>query len=733
MPPLGLLTVAAMFPASWELRLVDLNVEPLDDSDLGWADLVLTSTMVVQQRSLREVLARCNALGKPVAVGGPHPTSFTSEIAGADHFLLGEVEETFPRFLADWEAGRAAREYRPESKPALTTTPVPRFDLLDLSAYGSMAIQFSRGCPFDCEFCDITKLFGRVPRTKTNEQMLAELDALHLLGWRGALFLVDDNFIGNKREAMRLLPAIAAWQRQHGSPFDLYTEASINLARSEPLMDAMVEAGFSMVFIGIESPNPEALRRTNKPQNAARGEEDFLLHAVRTIQAKGLEVTAGFILGLDGDGPEVFDAQVDFIQRAGIPIAMVGLLTALRGTNLHSRLESEGRLLAESSGNNVEIALNFVPELDRKVLLDGYCRVLGSLYGPDMRSYFARCRSLVARLGHWPRPTRGPSRAELLALIRSLRLQLFSRQGPAYAAFLAHTLLTRPMGLVKAIRLAIKGWHLQRFTAQMLATHSFRKAAVEGYGRAERLLDRAVTLRKRLRPTIERQVMRTIQQLRRRYRRLQPEFRQGLLPGREAVERSLRELTREVAGHELVQRWIPRFRTSFSDESWRDALETAGYRPWMEGPTGEATPTVAMVPLVEDGSRRRSVERFFRELGVRVVTTGEQLADLGQDRLERILALADASERVKSYLHSIARRIDTLVVPMSGEPGDFGGRVQLLAAKVADHASDVPRLVCIRLEGSRREMRARFIELGIALTGDAARAEAATDAALALG
>ena len=260
MPPLGLLTVAAMFPASWELRLVDLNVEPLDDSDLGWADLVLTSTMVVQQRSLREVLARCNALGKPVAVGGPHPTSFTSEIAGADHFLLGEVEETFPRFLADWEAGRAAREYWPESKPVLTTTPVPRFDLLDLSAYGSMALQFSRGCPFDCEFCDITKLFGRVPRTKTNEQMLLELDTLHSLGWRGALFLVDDNFIGNKREAMRLLPAIASWQRKHGSPFSLYTEASINLARSEPLMEAMVEAGFSMVFVGIEKPTHLIMR-----------------------------------------------------------------------------------------------------------------------------------------------------------------------------------------------------------------------------------------------------------------------------------------------------------------------------------------------------------------------------------------------------------------------------------------------------------------------------------------
>ena len=296
----------------------------------------------------------------------------------------------------------AGRPLRLASTPA---TPVPRFDLLDLSAYGSMALQFSRGCPFDCEFCDITKLFGRVPRTKSNEQMLAELDALHSLGWRGALLLVDDNFIGNKKEAMRLLPAVAAWQREHGSPFDLFTEASVNLARNEPLMDAMVEADFSMVFVGIESPNPEALRRTNKPQNTVRGDEDYLIRAVRTIQEKGLEVTAGFILGLDGDGPEVFEAQVDFIQRAGIPIAMVGLLTALRGTNLYSRLEHEGRLLVESSGNNVEIALNFVPELDRGVLIDGYRNVLASLYGPDLRTYFARCRTLVAGSG----AGRGPS------------------------------------------------------------------------------------------------------------------------------------------------------------------------------------------------------------------------------------------------------------------------------------------------------------------------------------
>ncbi len=732
MPPLGLLTVAAMFPESWELRLVDVNVEPLRDSDLEWADLVLTSTMVVQQRSLREVLVRCNVLGKPVAVGGPHPTSFASEISGADHFLMGEVEETFPRFLADWEAGRAAQEYRPESKPAVTSTPVPRFDLLDLSVYGSMALQFSRGCPFDCEFCDITKLFGRVPRTKTNEQMLAEFDALQTLGWRGSLFVVDDNFIGNKREAMRLLPVVATWQRERGYPFDLYTEASVNLARNESLMDAMVAAGFSMVFLGIESPNPEALRRTNKPQNTVRGDDDYLFHAVRAIQERGMEVAGGFILGLDGDGPEVFEAQVDFIQRAGIPTAMVGLLTALRGTNLYSRLEREGRLLAESSGNNVEIALNFVPELDRKALIDGYREVLATLYGPDLRTYFARCKTLLARLGHRPRPRRRLSRAELLASLRSLRLQLFSRQGPTYAAFLAHTLFTRPMELASALRMGVKGWHLQRFTAQTLATHAYREAAREGYESVERLLARAVAAHDRLRRTVERQVIKTIRRVRRRYRRLRPEFRQGLLPDRAAIERAFWELAREVSGHELAQRWIPRFKTTFSTDGWRHALEVAGYEPCGEPAAGEAIPTVAIAPLVMHGRLRRSVEHFFRELGVRVVTTGEQLANLGHEKLEQIHALVEAPERVKSFLHAVAQRVDTLVVPVADELGGLGGRVQFLAAKATDRGSELPRLVCIRLGGSRREVRTCLIELGIALTGEAARAEAASEKALAL-
>jgi radical SAM superfamily enzyme YgiQ (UPF0313 family) len=402
MPPLGLLTVAAMFPENWELRLVDMNVDPLEDEDLEWADLVLTSTMVVQQRSLRDVLARCKAIGRPVAVGGPHPSSCPAEISGADYFLLGEVEEIFPRFLRDWQAGVAAPVYRPQARPAVTITPVPHFDLIDHEAYRSMALQFSRGCPFDCEFCDITQLYGRFPRTKTNAQMVAELDRLYELGWRGSVFVVDDNFIGNRREAMSLLPAVASWQRERGYPFDLYTEASVDLAKHETLMDGMVEAGFTMVFLGIESPNPEALRKTRKVQNTVRGEDDYLLRAVRRIQEKGLEVTGGFILGLDGDGREVFDAQIDFVQRAGIPIAMVGLLTALRGSHLYTRLEHEGRLLDESTGNNVEIALNFEPELGREVLIVGYRRVLSALYGPRLESYFERCRTLLARLG--PRP-----------------------------------------------------------------------------------------------------------------------------------------------------------------------------------------------------------------------------------------------------------------------------------------------------------------------------------------
>ena len=726
MPPLGLLTVAAMFPARYQLRLVDMNVAPLTDADLDWADLVLTSTMVVQQRSLREVIARANARRRPVAVGGPHPSSFADEIAGADHYLLDEVEETFPRFLADWEAGRAARVYRPESKPAIAAAPVPRFELLDLRAYASMALQFSRGCPFDCEFCDITKLFGRVPRAKSNAQMLAEFDRLHALGWRGPVFLVDDNFIGNKKEALRLLPALAGWQRARGYPFDLYTEASVNLARLEPLLDAMVAAGFTMAFLGIESPNPEALRRTHKPQNTARGEDGHLLRAVTAIQRKGIEVSGGFILGLDGDGPEVFDAQVAFIQEAGIPIAMVGLLTALRGTDLYARLEREGRLLAESSGNNVEVTLNFRSELEREVLMSGYRRVLSTLYDEGLRNYFERCWTMLAHLGERPRPRHPVGAAELLALARSLRRQLFSRQGPAYLKFLARTLLHRPALLDQAVRLAIKGLHFRKFTVQTLAAHEFHEAALAGYREVEELADRAAA--GGLGKALARGAARARRRVRRLHRRLRPEFRHGLLPDRAWIEDAIQECVCEVPGLELLRRWAPRVRRWFAETSWRRTLLEHGYEPAAHGWETATPPTVTLAPVVEAGRLRRALELYFRELGVKVVSATEQLSALGHERLERLHRGGDPAAALLAYLRELGRRFDAVLVPVTAELGEAGGRVQWLASR----AAALPPVIAFPLEASRRRLRASLVELGERLTGDAARAERAFERAFAL-
>jgi radical SAM superfamily enzyme YgiQ (UPF0313 family) len=476
MPPLGLLTVAGMIPEDgYELKLVDMNITSLEDEHVAWADFVLTSTMIVQQKSLREVIARCNRIGVPIVAGGPHPTSFHDEIRGVDHFVLDEVEEIFPQFLEDFENGCAKQMYRTSKKPDVTKTPSPRFDLLNLDAYRSMALQFSRGCPFDCEFCDITKLFGKVPRTKTDDQMLAELDILYDLGWRGSLFLVDDNFVGNKRDALRLLHAIAGWQKEKEYPFYLYTEASVTLVEQEPLMDAMVDAGLSMVFLGIESPNPDTLKKSNKNQNTKKGVDNYLLHAVRTLQGKGIEVTGGFILGLDGDGPEVFDAQIDFIKEAGIPIAMVGLLNALRGTGLYHRLEREGRLLTESTGNNLDITLNFIPEMERQTLINGYKRILTTLYDTTLSNYFQRCWTQFKNMKPIEHSARSTGKMELLAFARSLWRQMFSYQGPAYLKFLLKTIFRCPGMFPDAVRLAIMGYHFQKHTEQSIAVSNFKE------------------------------------------------------------------------------------------------------------------------------------------------------------------------------------------------------------------------------------------------------------------
>ena len=473
-PPLGLLTVAAMFPPHYDLRVVDLNVAPLEDSDLAWADVVFTSTMIVQRVSLQAVIARCNRAGVPVVAGGPHPTTFHDDIQGVDYFVLDEAEDIFPGFLRDLENGTAKAMYREPRKPDVTQTPVPRFDLIDMQSYHSMGVQFSRGCPFDCEFCDITKLYGRVPRTKAPDQMVKEFECLYRLGWRGLLFLVDDNFIGNKRDAMKLLPVIAEWQKAHGYPFSLSTEASVNLARMDDLMDAMVEAGFDTVFLGIETPNPKALLKTKKPQNTSRREENYLFNAVRRIQHKGMQVQGGFILGLDEDDESVFDAQIEFIQEAGIPVAPIYMLTALKGTDMYNRLKSENRLLDTAIGTH-SMTLNFRPEMDPQTLIEGYRRVTATLYDPTLEYYFKRCLVLLEHLKPVPHLLKPKSKNAVFADLMGVRGRLAAGQIPAYTKFTAKVSKDHPRLLPKAIRLAALGYHFEKITRQQIAIHDFKE------------------------------------------------------------------------------------------------------------------------------------------------------------------------------------------------------------------------------------------------------------------
>ena len=471
-PPLGLLTVAAMFPARYELRVVDMNVSALHGADLAWADVVFTSTMITQHVSLRAVIERCNRQGVPVVAGGPHPTTFHEEIAGVDHFVLDEAEEIFADFLRDLEGGTAKRIYRESRKPDVGRTPVPRFDLIDLKSYATMGVQFSRGCPFDCEFCDIIKLYGRVPRTKSPEQVVEELESLYRLGWRGPVFLVDDNFIGNKRDAMNLLPSIAEWQKARAYPFTLMTEASANLALMDEMMDAMIEAGFDSVFVGIETPNPEALLKTKKQQNTSKTQENFLYHAVRKIQQRGMQVQGGFILGLDSDDEGVFDAQIEFVQATGIPVAPIYLLTALKGTDMYERMKSENRLLEAPIGTNV-MPLNFRTEMEYGTLIEGFKRVLATLYDPTLENYFERCLTLFRHLKPVRHLRKPRSRNEIDAAFMSVRRRLSANQVPAYSKFIGKVSKDYPRMLPDAIYLAAMGYHFERISRQQVAIHDF--------------------------------------------------------------------------------------------------------------------------------------------------------------------------------------------------------------------------------------------------------------------
>jgi radical SAM superfamily enzyme YgiQ (UPF0313 family) len=469
-PPLGLLTVAAMLPEDYEVTLVDMNVEPLREAAVEAADLVLTSSMIVQRDSLDRVIRLCKKHGKRVVAGGPYPTAYYERIEGVDHFVLNEAEVTLPQFIADFESGRAEHIYLDRTRPDIGLTPPPRFDLIHRKTYSAVALQYSRGCPHSCEFCDIIELFGRKPRTKTATQFLHELDVLYEEGARGSLFVVDDNFIGNRREVKNLLPQVALWQQQRNYPFALFTETTLSLAEDDQLMDQMVSAGFNMVFLGIETPDLCTLEAIGKKQNL----KSDMLASVRRVQAKGMEVSGGFILGFDTDPEDIFDRQIGFIQEAGIPTAMVGLLTAVPNTGLYRRLEAEGRLTEDSSGNNThDFRLNFVPKMDIRRLLAGYRRVLAEIYKPDL--YFERCLKLLRSLQPHRTSRRRVRTAEVRAFVLSLLRQTFSRYAWAYWKFLIRSFFAKPLMVAEAVTMAVKGHHFFKMTRNVLEVDWVRR------------------------------------------------------------------------------------------------------------------------------------------------------------------------------------------------------------------------------------------------------------------
>jgi len=462
-PPLGLLTVAGLLPKAWEKKLVDMSVKKLTDKDIVWADYVFISAMSIQRRSAEQVIERCNKLGAKIVAGGPLFTTGYEKFQQVDHFLLNEAEITLPLFLKGLENHQAKRLYTSVELADLAKTPVPQWSLIQKNKYASLSIQYSRGCPFNCEFCNVTSLFGRKIRTKTKEQLITELEAIYKLGWRGNIFMVDDNFIGNKLTLKKeILPELIDWMGKKKYPFSFNTQASINLADDEELMRLLIEAGFDSVFIGVETPDEASLTECNKFQNKNRD----LLACVKKIQNFGLQVQAGFIVGFDSDQALIFDRMVNFIQTSGIVTAMVGLLNAPRGTKLYQRLVKEKRLLKDMTGDNTDLSLNFIPKMDRETLINGYKNILKTIYSP--KEYYQRILLLLKNYKNSAKKNISQFHFyHLKAFFKSIILLGIIHKGRSYYwKMLFWSLFKRPKLLPLAVTLAIHGYHFRKIFAE---------------------------------------------------------------------------------------------------------------------------------------------------------------------------------------------------------------------------------------------------------------------------
>ncbi|HUW93694.1 MAG TPA: B12-binding domain-containing radical SAM protein [Bacteroidales bacterium] len=454
--PIGILTVSSLLPGDWNRKLADLNVSKLKDEDITWADYVFISAMSVQSASVKQVLELCSRLRTPVVAGGSLFTEEPGQYPGVDHLVLNEAEITLPLFLSDLEKGTPKRIYSTDGFADMTKSPMPDYSLLKLSKYMTAGIQYSRGCPFDCEFCDITALFGRRVRTKTPVQILAELDQLVRIGWRSSVFFVDDNFIGHRQKLKKeLLPAMIDWAEANNHPFTFLTEASIDLSDDEELMDLMVRAGFTKVFVGIETPEESCLLECNKNQNKGRD----LINSVMTLQQRGLEVMAGFIVGFDHDPPNIFQRQIDFIGRSGIITAMVGLLNAPRLSKLYRRMSAEGRLTDKFTGDNTNYSLNFVPVMNMDELMNGYQKIISEIYSSKV--YYKRV--LMFLKNYNPRFRDRLSFTRVTALFKSiLYLGILKNKRRYFWKLVLWSIFNKPRAFPLAVTYSIYGYHFRK-------------------------------------------------------------------------------------------------------------------------------------------------------------------------------------------------------------------------------------------------------------------------------